>query len=75
LPAERAMVQMGEDQRVRESRTFLQAATAQLFIDAVETLLDRKVRAFSSAIDPPAGVVFEVFAFEPEKDVSADGRG
>jgi uncharacterized protein YbcI len=75
LPAERAMVQMGEDQRIRESRTFLQAATADLFIEAVEKLLDRKVRAFSSAIDPAAGVVFEIFAFEPEEDVSSDGRG
>jgi uncharacterized protein YbcI len=74
LPGERAMVEMGEDQRVRESRTFLQAATARLFIDAVEGLLGRKVRAFSSAIDPRPGVVFEIFAFEPEEDVSTDGR-
>jgi hypothetical protein len=42
-----------------------------MFIDAVETLLGRKVRAFSTAIEQPAGVVFEVFAFEPEKDVAA----
>jgi uncharacterized protein YbcI len=75
LPAERAMVEMGEDQRVRESRTFLQAATAQLLIETVEDIVSRKVRAFSSAIDPHAGVVFEVFALHPEADAQTDGRG
>jgi uncharacterized protein YbcI len=75
LPAERAMVEMGEDQRIRESRAFLQAATATLFIDVIEKLLDRKVRAFSSAIDPAPGVVFEIFAFEPEDVAKTDGRG
>jgi uncharacterized protein YbcI len=75
LPAERAMVELGEAQKVRESRTFLQAATADLFTTAVEDILGRKVRAFSSAIDPDAGVVFEVFAFEPPDDAAAtDGR-
>jgi uncharacterized protein YbcI len=74
LPAERAMVEMGEDQQVRESRTFMQAATAGLFVSAVEDLLGRKVRAFSSAIDPGAGVVFEVYAFEPDGSApSVDG--
>jgi uncharacterized protein YbcI len=51
LPAERMMVEMGEDNRVRESRMFLQV---------------------SSATDPGAGVVFEVFSFHPE---DADGDG
>jgi uncharacterized protein YbcI len=74
LPAERAMVEIGEDQRVRESRTFLQAATATLFTDAVEEILGRKVRAFSSAVDPAAGVVFEVFALHPAHGAEEDGR-
>ena len=66
LPAERTMVEMGEHQRVRESRMFLQVASQDEFIQAVEQLVSRKVRAFSSAIDPDAGVVFEVFSFEPD---------
>ena len=74
LPAERAMVEMGEAQRVRESRTFLQAATASLFTGAVEEILGRKVRAFSSAVDPMAGVVFEVFALHPANDAEEDGH-
>jgi uncharacterized protein YbcI len=40
LPAERTMVEMGEQQRVRESRIFLQVATAEQFIATVETLTD-----------------------------------
>jgi uncharacterized protein YbcI len=72
LPAERTMVEMGEQQRVRESRMFLQVASQDRFVGAVEGLLSRKVRAFASSIDPDKGVVFEVFSFEPE-DTLGDG--
>jgi uncharacterized protein YbcI len=75
LPAERAMVEMGEDQRVRESRTFLQAATATLFIETLEGIIGREVRAFSSAIDPKADVVYEVFTLQPLDGAQSDGRG
>ena len=70
LPAERTMVEMGEHQRVRETRMFLQVASQQQFIDAVEALVPRKVRAFASATDPEQGVVFEVFSFEPQAAAS-----
>lgn len=66
LPAERTMVEMGEHQRVRETRMFLQVATEAQFVAAVEELTARKVRAFASAIDPAPGVVFEIFSFESE---------
>ena len=66
LPAERAMVAMGEQQRVRESRIFLQVATAEQFIATVETITGRTVRAFASATDPDQGVVMENFVFEPQ---------
>ena len=59
LPAERTMVEMGDDQRVRESRMFLQVASQDQFVAAVEALISRKVHAFASAIDPGPGVVFE----------------
>ena len=74
LPAERTMVEMGEDQRVRESRMFLQVASQDQFVAAVEALISRKVRAFASAIDPGPGVVFEIFSFEPEA-THGDGAG
>jgi uncharacterized protein YbcI len=65
LPAERAMVEMGEAHRVQESRLFFQSATADQFIAAVEELTQRKVRAFASATDPIAGVVMENYVFVP----------
>ena len=72
LPAERTMVDMGEHHRVRESRMFLQVASQEQFVGAVEELVSRKVRAFASAIDPAPGVVFEIFSFEPD-DTRGDG--
>jgi hypothetical protein len=59
------MVQMGDQQRVRETRTYLQVATAQQFSDAVERITGRKVRAFASASDPDHNTVFEIFDLEP----------
>lgn len=72
LPAERTMVEMGEQQRIRESRTFLQVATQDEFVKTVEAIISRKVRAFASAIDPDPDVVFEVFSLVPET-TSGDG--
>ena len=71
LPAERTMVDMGEQQRVRESRMFLQVATAAQFVATVETITGRTVRAFASATDPDKGVVMENFILEP--DTRRDG--
>jgi uncharacterized protein YbcI len=65
LPAELAMAEMGDHQRVREGRVAFQAATADEFVAAVEQIVDRKVRAFTSGIDVANNVVFECFAFEP----------
>jgi uncharacterized protein YbcI len=74
LPAERTMVDMGEHQRVRESRMFLQVATQEQFVSVVEDITGRKVRAFASAIDPAPAVVFEVFSFEAD-NAPSDGAG
>src|SRR3954454_19399206 len=41
LPAEQTMDDMGEQQRVRDSRMFLQVATAGKFIAAVEAITGR----------------------------------
>jgi len=73
LPAERVMVEMGDQQRVRESRAALQAATRDKFVAAVESIVGRKVVAFASAIDPDQGVVWEVFNLEPAAPQSGDG--
>src|SRR5215217_1713179 len=42
LPAERMMVEMDDQQRVREARVALQAATSDKFIEAVESIVRRK---------------------------------
>jgi uncharacterized protein YbcI len=73
LPAERKMAAMGEHQRVRESRGAFQAATYDDFVLAVEEIVDRKVRAFGSAIDVEQNVIFETFVFEPRPDAGDDG--
>ena len=65
LPAERMMVKMGDQQRVRESRTAFQAATRDQFVSAVETIIHRRVKAFASATDPDEGIVWEIFNLEP----------
>ena len=67
------MVEMGEQQRVRESRMFLQVATAEQFVATVEAITGRTVRAFASATDPDRGVVMENFIFAP--DQHRDGTG
>jgi uncharacterized protein YbcI len=64
LPAERALVDLGQQIRVQESRLFFQTATRDKFITVVEGLVGRKVRAFSSATDPDAAMVWEIFHFK-----------
>jgi uncharacterized protein YbcI len=67
LPAEQALVALGAGLRVEETRLFFQSATAREFIDTVEQITGRHVRAFSSATDPQAGVVCEIYVFHPEE--------
>jgi uncharacterized protein YbcI len=69
LPAERKLVSMGQDDRVRDQRNAFQNATADEFITAVEKIVHRKVRAFASSVDTHSNVVFENFVF-----VSRDGE-
>lgn len=66
LPAERKMIAMGENQRVRDSRMAFQVATRDEFVAAVEQILQRKVHAFASAADVEQDVIFENYVFEPE---------
>src|SRR4051812_29437518 len=69
LPAERALVDLGEQQRVRESRLFMQVATADRFAATIERISGRKVASFVSASDPDRGLVVECCMFEPLDDV------
>ncbi len=74
-PAERNLVDMGEHQRLRDSRTFLQYATVPEFCAPVERLTGRKVRAFLSATDSEVdGLTMETFVLHPE-GYSGPSRG
>ena len=60
-PAEHRMVQLGEHQRVRDIRTFFQHASEPEFVEAVEQITGRSVRAFVSGTDTEHDVSSEVF--------------
>lgn len=63
--AERNLVQMGEHQRLRDTRLFLQYAIEREFIDAVERLVERKVVGFVSGVDTKNDLAAEIFYFDP----------
>ncbi|HEV2814432.1 MAG TPA: DUF2294 domain-containing protein [Solirubrobacteraceae bacterium] len=64
-PAERHLVEMGEHQRLRDTRLFFQYASEDAFRAAIERITGRKVRAFISGIDPKTDVSLEAFYLEP----------
>jgi uncharacterized protein YbcI len=64
-PAEHRLVELGEHARLRDARTFSQYATVPEFVEIVERITGRRVRAFVSGIDTWADVCSEVFYFEP----------
>jgi uncharacterized protein YbcI len=63
--AERTMVDLNEEQRVREIRMFFQHANEGDFREVVEQITGRKVRAFVSGMDTQNDVSSEVFYLEP----------
>lgn len=68
--AELRLVELGEDQRLRDIRMFLQHATEEEFRAVIEGLTGRTVRAFISGTDTGKDVSCEVFYLEP---VGVDG--
>lgn len=65
-PAERKLVEVGEQQRLREVRMFFQHVSKDDFRASVERVTGRKVRAFVSGIDAEHDVSSEVFYFVPQ---------
>jgi uncharacterized protein YbcI len=70
LPAERALVDMGQQERVRESRLFMQVATRDRFIATLESIVGRRVTSFVSASDPDRDVVYEICEFVAVDDTA-----
>jgi uncharacterized protein YbcI len=74
-PAERKLVAMGQLDRIRDMRTYFQHATETEFCEAVERILDRKVRGFTSGIDVTRDISTECFYLESaEGSVDGDGK-
>jgi uncharacterized protein YbcI len=65
-PAERSLAEMGEHQRLRDTRMYFQAATSDKFREIIERLTDRKVRAFISGLDAEKDICAEVFYLETQ---------
>jgi uncharacterized protein YbcI len=65
VPAERSLADMGEHQRLRETRLFFQHAREADFRKAVERVTGRRVVGFTSGTDTVADVSSEVFYLEP----------
>jgi uncharacterized protein YbcI len=64
--AEQRMVDAGEHQRVRDIRNFFQHAADWNFVDTVEQITGRSVRAFVSGTDTQHDVSSEVFYLHPQ---------
>jgi uncharacterized protein YbcI len=71
-PAERSLADMGEHERLRETRLFFQHARENDFRETVERLTGRRVRGFMSATDTVQDISCEVFCLEP-RDADATG--
>jgi uncharacterized protein YbcI len=63
-PAERSLAELGEHQRLRDTRMYFQAATSDKFREIIERSTGRKVRAFISGLDAENDVCAEVFYLE-----------
>jgi uncharacterized protein YbcI len=65
-PAERSLVNMGEHQRLRDTRLFFQYATVAEFCEPIERITQRKVRSFQSSVDTEVdGLAVEIFILHP----------
>jgi uncharacterized protein YbcI len=71
--AERNLIALDEHQLVRETRTLFQHACERQFVEVVEQITGRKVRAFVSGTDTQQDVSSEVFYLEPIPSSWRDG--
>lgn len=67
-PAERSLADLGEHQRLRDTRMYFQSATHDRFTEIVERLTGRRVRAFISGLDAAVDICAEVFYLDPREE-------
>jgi uncharacterized protein YbcI len=63
---ERTMADAGEHERLRDLRMHFQYLGEEDFVETVERITGRKVRAFVSGMDTKRDVASELFYLEPE---------
>jgi uncharacterized protein YbcI len=72
--AERSLVALGEQDRLRESRLVVQRALEDRLRDIVESTLERRVIAVMTAIDVSRDLSAEVLTLEPRAGSRAEAR-
>jgi uncharacterized protein YbcI len=65
-PAEKSMARLGEHNRLRDLRMFLQYSSEPEFRATVEEITGRQVESFISGVDTANDVACEVFYLVPE---------
>jgi uncharacterized protein YbcI len=74
-PAERRLAEMGEHQRLRDTRLYFQHASENEFREAAERILQRRVRAFISGVDTERDLSSEIFYLvREERSAGGDGH-
>jgi uncharacterized protein YbcI len=73
-PAERTLIDAGDQEDVKRTRQSLQMAMRQMFSDAVEEITGRKVIQFMSQVSFDPDMAAEIFVLEPgpTEDIAAD---
>lgn len=67
-PIERTMVRAGEHERVRDLRMHFQYMSEPSFVESVESITGRTVRAFVSGMDTKRDVASELFYLVPRDE-------
>jgi uncharacterized protein YbcI len=71
-PAERTLISAGKGEHVQGTRLAFQQAVEASFVEVVETLTGRTVRAMISQVSLEAGVGAELFIFDPANGTGAE---
>lgn len=73
-PAEKNLRELGEHQRLRELRMFLQYASEREFCEPIERITGQRVRSFVSGIDTDQDISVETFVLHPAGEAERPGR-
>ena len=74
MPVERTLIEAGETEAVRETRLAFQPAMEHRFVNTVEEITGRKVRAFLSEVSLTPDISVEVFVLEKgETELAPEG--